>query len=139
MTETDLTFSGLGSGSLTWEALLALLGGVVDAGTVAVGAVGHAIPLAPIIDIAAVDARATHATVASRDGGYTASIPLETLRRGGWLAVALDDGPLPSSHGGPLRLTVADGDTLCWNVKDVGSIRFTVGPEADSVPANPPH
>ena len=136
---TDLEFLGLGSGSLTWEELRVLPGRVEDASDVAAGATGTAVPLASILDAAGIDPTATHATVISTNGGYTASIPLETLRTGGWLAVALGDEPLPTERGGPLRLTVAEGTTLCWNVKDVGSIRFTVGPEPDSVPENPPH
>jgi DMSO/TMAO reductase YedYZ molybdopterin-dependent catalytic subunit len=136
---TDLQFLGLGSGSLTWDELNAVPGRVEDVSTVAPGAVGTAVPLAPIIDAAGIDPSATHATVVGSDGAYTASIPLETLRTGGWLAVALGDRPLPADKGGPLRLTVADGSTLCWNVKNVGSIRFTIGPESDSVPENPPH
>ncbi len=72
---------------------------------------------------------ATHATFESTGGDYRASIPLETVTDKG--VVELDEGGL--------RLRVVDGDTLCWNVKDLGRIRLTVGPEPDSVPENPPH
>ena len=67
---------------------------------------------------------ADHGTVISAGDGYRASIPLEDLARG-----SLADG----------RLTIPDGRTLCWNVKDVVRIEVTVGPEPDDVPENPPH
>jgi len=34
---------------------------------------------------------------------------------------------------------VAEGSTLCWNVKQVGSLRATPERVPDSVPENPPH
>ncbi len=134
-----LLFTGLASGELTWDQLVDLPGLVADAGRVAAGAVGAAVPLAEVLDTATIDPSATHGTVTSTGGDYTASIPIETLRSGGWLAIALDGKKLPADRAGPLRLTVADGTTLCWNVKDVGAIDFTIGPRPDSVPANPPH
>ena len=139
MTDVVLRITGLGDAAFTWEELLALPGSVAEAATVAAGAVGLAVPVAAILDSIVIADDATHGTVVSSDGGYTASIPIGTLRTGGWLAVALDGHPLPADRGGPLRLTVADGTTLCWNVKDVGSIRLTTGPEPDSVPENPRH
>lgn len=67
---------------------------------------------------------ADHATVHAGGDAYRASIPLHDLRRG-----ELVDG----------RLTIPDGRTLCWNVKDVVRIEVTVGPQPDSVPPKPPH
>ena len=139
MTHVVLRITGLAEAEFTWEELLGLPGGVPDSGTVAAGAVGLAVPVSAVLDCVAAHEAATHGTVVSSDGAYTASIPIDTLRAGGWLAIALDGRPLPADRGGPLRLTVADGTTLCWNVKDVGAIRLTVGPEPDSVPENPPH
>lgn len=71
----------------------------------------------------------THASFESSDGEYRASIPLD---------VVLDKGRIELDAEG-LRLSVVDGDTLCWNVKDLASIRVTDGAEPDSVPENPPH
>lgn len=76
------------------------------------------------------DSRATHASFDSVARDYRASIPLDVVRRQG--VILIDDG-------GRLRLRVREGRTLCWNVKDLGSIRLTQGAEEDSVPANPPH
>ncbi len=43
------------------------------------------------------------------DGGYTTDIPLtEGMKDNVLLAYELDDKPLPSEHGGPVRLVVPD-------------------------------
>jgi len=76
------------------------------------------------LDAAEPHPTADHGTVISRDDDYRASIPLADLRRG-----LLDEG----------RLTIPDGRTLCWNVKDVIRIEVTTGKQPDSVPENPPH
>lgn len=110
-----------------------------DAATVADGAVGSAVRVADLLGAATPDADASHCTVIGDGGAYRASIPLEDLTRGGWIAFGLGEGPLPVDRGGPFRLTVAAGDTLCWNVKRVESLVVTVGAEPDDVPANPPH
>lgn len=99
--------------------------GVVDVGRLP-GAPN--VTLTAILDQAGLTPDATHATVMSRDGGYTASIPLEELLSGGLMAI-----------GDDLRLTISGGRTLCWNVKDVGRIKVTDQAEPDSVPENPPH
>jgi len=77
-----------------------------------------------LLDAAGVRDGADHATVESGIDGYRASIPLADLRRG-----VLADG----------RLTIPDGRTLCWNVKDVVRIEVTAGEQPDDVPENPPH
>lgn len=90
------------------------------------GRTGRALPVAAVFGT-----ELPFATVASTDGEYTASIPTADLVSGGLLL--LDDA------GGPLRLVVAQGSTLCWNVKHVGSITATATRQPDSVPENPPH
>lgn len=112
---------------------------VGDVGHVASGAVGTAVRVGDILDRAAVQDGATHCTVISQGGAYRASIPLQDLRSNGWLAFAEDGRSLPDHRGGPFRLTVAEGSTLCWNVKRVATLRLTAGPEPDDVPENPPH
>lgn len=81
-------------------------------------------------DLVEGDPVATHATFESSSGDYRASIPLDVARRQGVVVV---------EETGTLSLIVEDGETLCWNVKDLGRIRLTVGKEPDSVPADPPH
>ena len=78
-------------------------------------------------------------TVASADESYSASIPAATLLAHGRLLIGTQDDPLPAAEGGPLRLVVEDGRTLCWNVKGVGSLIATADKQPDSVPENPPH
>ncbi len=78
-------------------------------------------------------------SVESRDGSYRASIPLEELVSKGVVVYGLDDGGLPKDRGGPFRMLVPGGRTLCWNVKGVALMRVTAEPEPDSVPANPTH
>jgi len=108
-------------------------------GAEAANVVGDVVPLSEIFDMLEPHEGATFCTVISRDGSYRASIPLPILREGGWLAFALDGGPLPDAAGGPLRLTVVEGTTMCWNVKDVGELRFTSEQEPDDIPESPPH
>ncbi|MGI9586462.1 MAG: hypothetical protein ACR2N7_12820 [Acidimicrobiia bacterium] len=84
--------------------------------------------VAGILDGIQVSEDTTHVTVIAADG-YRASIPIETLRAGGWLS--LEDGEW--------RLKVADGDTLCWNVKGVVGLEPTHGRAMDDIPDNPTH
>lgn len=112
---------------------------VADVATVAPGAAGAAVRVGEILDRVTIGDGATHCTVISQGGAYRASIPLDDLRASGWLAFAEDGQALPDHRGGPFRLTVAEGSTLCWNVKRVATLRMTAGAEPDDVPENPPH
>ncbi len=136
-----LDVTGLVATPRSWSAddLAGVPGAVADLGEVADGFVGEAVPVAPILAGSEPAPDATHCTVASDDGHYQASIPLADLAGKGWLAFRLDGRPLPRDRGGPLRVVVPRGRTLCWNVKSVAELRLTAGPEPDSVPANPSH
>ena len=107
--------------------------------SIADNAVGEAVPAALLVELAEPEPDAAYCSVVSVDGAYSASIPIADLVAGGWLAFRLDGEALPEEHGGPFRLTVAEGKTLCWNVKDVGELRFTATKEPDNVPARPTH
>ena len=78
-------------------------------------------------------------SVEAAGDGYRASIPSVELIGGGYLLVGSPDLPLTPEEGGPVRLMVVDGSTLCWNVKHVTALRATVAAEPDSVPENPSH
>lgn len=95
---------------------------------------GAAVPVSAVFET-----NLPYATVASSDGAYTASIPTADLRSGGLLLVGDPEHPLQPDEGGPIRLVVTEGSTLCWNVKAVGSITATPARQPDSVPENPPH
>ena len=110
-----------------------------DVAALAPGAVGSAIHVRDLLESIELKDEATHCTVISAREGYRASIPLADLYDGGWIAFGLDGLPLPDDKGGPFRLTVAQGTTLCWNVKDVGEMHFAAEREPDDVPENPPH
>jgi DMSO/TMAO reductase YedYZ molybdopterin-dependent catalytic subunit len=137
----SLRVSGLVAheGELVYEEIARLDGSIPDLGAVADGFVGRAAPLRSVIDRARPDRRAAYVTVESDDGFYRASIPLRELAEKGWLAHSLGEGPLPREQGGPLRMVLVQGRTLCWNVKSVAELRFTAQPEPDAVPDDPPH
>ncbi|MET0831409.1 MAG: molybdopterin-dependent oxidoreductase [Acidimicrobiia bacterium] len=103
------------------------------------GVVGSAVAARHVLARAEPDSEATHCTVIATGGSYRASIPLADLEAGGWLSYAVDGGPLPAAVGGPYRLIVAGGATLCWNVKEVAELKLTAGREPDDVPAEPTH
>ena len=124
---------------LTVDDLITVPGSIADLGAKVEGFSGEAAPLNVLLDRAQPTNQATHGTVLSDDGHYKASIPLGDLTDKGWLAFRLDGTDLPRDMGGPLRVVVPQGRTLCWNVKGVVEIRLTAGPEPDSVPANPKH
>ena len=136
-----LEVSGLVESGAVWTVgdLGTLPGRVADLGDVADGFVGEAAPLRAVIDAAGPLPEATHGTVVSDDGLYRASIPLEDLLDRGWVAFRLHGDLLPRERGGPLRVVVPEGRTLCWNVKGVVAIEITAGAAPDSVPANPTH
>ncbi len=98
---------------------------IIDASSVFGDRSGPALPVEAVLDT-----DLDWVTVESSDD-YRASIPTIDLVTGGLLLL---DG-----SGGPVRLLVADGSTLCWNVKHVAALRATDAKEADSVPENPPH
>jgi hypothetical protein len=91
------------------------------------------VAVAEVLDGLEIDPGATYCSVISGDGTYTASIPLAELRSGGSFSI------LSPEEGGPIRLRVVDGSTMCWNVKDVGELHFTEGSQPDSIPPNPTH
>jgi hypothetical protein len=100
---------------------------------------GSAVRVGALLAQASPGGSATHVSVESEDGEYRASIPIDQLAADGWLMIGEGPRGLDPGVGGPFRLLVPDGRTLCWNVKGVVKLRVTEGPEPDSVPENPPH
>lgn len=99
-----------------------------DMGTPDEDAAGVVIAVRPLIDAAQPRTAATHVTALSADGAYSASIPLTDAMTLGEVHTGSADGE------SILRLLVPGGMTLCWNVKDLGLLRVTAGPEPDSLP-----
>ncbi len=87
------------------------------------------IPLRAVVEQTGLSAAADHVSAVSADGSYTASIPLSEALAKGEIRVGG-----PSEGGPPIRLEVPGGLTKCWNVKGLGLLRVTEGPEPDSLP-----
>lgn len=99
-----------------------------DMGTPVESAAGVLVAVRPLIEAARPGTAATHVTALSADGAYSASIPLaDAMELGEVHTGSADEVPI-------LRLRVPGGMTLCWNVKDLGLLRVTAGPEPDSLP-----
>lgn len=104
-----------------------------NVGTPDENAAGVVVAVRLLIEAARPRTAATHVTALSADGGYSASIPLtEVMPLGEVHARSVDGEPI-------LQLRIPGGLTLCWNVRDLGLLRVTAGPEPDTVPENPPH
>jgi len=76
---------------------------------------------------------------ANAAGDYIACIPTVEMIHGGHLLVGTPEEPLTEGEGGPMRLIVSEGATLCWNVKQVASLKGVPNRVPDSIPANPEH
>ena len=77
-------------------------------------------------------------TLASTDGKFTASVPLDDILDA-LLVYELDGKPLPEQYGGPIRFLIPDaaachtgGADTCANVKFLGRIELTRGKVEDS-------
>lgn len=92
-----------------------------------------------VVDILGDRADATHVSFETHAGDYRASIPLDVVESQAIIIHSSEAGPLDIAAGGPYRLLVPEGRTLCWHVKGLARLRMTVGPEPDSVPEKPPH
>lgn len=109
-------------------------GALRDGSAIHGGHTGAAIPVRLIMSTEQPYILATDST-----GSYVACIPTIDLLHGGHLLVATDEEPRAPERGGPIRLVVVDGATLCWNVKDVASLRAIPDRVPDSIPQDRPH
>lgn len=139
---TRLTIDGVASSpcDLGFEELAALPGQVPDIETLLPGRQGGAVRLAAILDAAATMRDATHITLTSSDGRFSASVPLDSVPDA-VVAYRLGDAPLPESLGGPLRFFIPQADQCasgvvdrCANVKFLARLHLTAGPGADTRP-----
>jgi hypothetical protein len=127
---------------LSFADLAALPGQVSDVGQLIPGREGGGVRLQSILEAVGPTQAATHVTLVSSDGKFSASVPLETVREA-VLAYRLGNDPLPANKGGPMRFFIphvnecAIGEVdACANVKFVGLIRLSHGPGADTRPTN---
>jgi DMSO/TMAO reductase YedYZ molybdopterin-dependent catalytic subunit len=123
--------------------LAALPDQIPDAGKLAPGREGVAVPLRVLLAQAGVRSAARYLTVVSTDGGFAASVPLDAVQEA-ILVYRLGDRELPVEKGGPFRFLIPDAASCrraeidtCANVKFVGTLRLGVGPGEDSRPTSP--
>lgn len=124
--------------SFTFDQLSELPGQVPDVGAEVEGRKGHGVRLKSLIDQAGRKASASHATLASTDGAFTASVPLDDILDA-ILVYRHDGGPLAEELGGPIRFLIPDaaachtgGADTCANVKHLGRIELTAGKVEDA-------
>lgn len=126
-----------------FDDLSALPGQISDLTVLVPGREGGAVRLAALLEKARPKSAATHATLTSSDGGFSASVPLGALADA-VVAYREGDGPLPEGRGGPFRFFIPDGGECasaevdrCANVKFLVSVRLTIGRGDDTRPTNP--
>ncbi|MCA8916011.1 MAG: molybdopterin-dependent oxidoreductase [Planctomycetes bacterium] len=124
--------------SFAYADLKAMPNQVEDVAKEVEGRQGHGVRLRGLIDKAGRKDGATHATLASTDGKFTASVPLDDILDA-LLVYELDGKPLPEQYGGPIRFLIPDaaachtgGADTCANVKFLGRIELTRGKVEDS-------
>jgi DMSO/TMAO reductase YedYZ molybdopterin-dependent catalytic subunit len=128
-------------GSFDFEALAHLPGQIADIATVVPGRTGGGVRLTSLLDVVRPDPGATHLTVESNDGSFSASVPLAAVVESAVVLYRLGVQALPEQQGGPFRFLITDaqacaagGADLCANVKFVGRIALSVGPGRDTRP-----
>ena len=100
---------------------------VPDLSALVPGRRGSALRFAALIERARPTAATRFVHVASEDGGFTASLPLEDLRERGFVLYGLGGAPLPADLGGPFRLLIADSEDCSVNVKFLARVEFADG------------
>jgi DMSO/TMAO reductase YedYZ molybdopterin-dependent catalytic subunit len=111
---------------------------IEDVSTIVPGREGAAVWLRDVLAQAGVKPTARFATLASGDGKFAISIPLQPLLERAVLVYRKGDAPLPAAKGGPVRLLLtgkveceAPDIDACAMVKGLGRIRVTSDREAD--------
>jgi DMSO/TMAO reductase YedYZ molybdopterin-dependent catalytic subunit len=128
-------------GKFDFEALARLPGQVEDISTMVPGRTGGGVRLVSLLDAVQPDSEATHITVESTDGSFSASVPLAAVVESGVVLYRLGLQALPEQQGGPFRFLITDaqvcatgGADLCANVKCVGRLALSDGPGRDTRP-----
>ena len=114
-----------------FDDLASLPGQIPDVAALVPGRVGGAVRLAAILEAVGPAPEATAATLASTEGDFSATAPLEALGQA-IVLYRMGDGPLPEEQGGPIRFLVPNaaecarlGVDRSTNVKFLG--RITLG------------
>ncbi|MDQ3831993.1 MAG: molybdopterin-dependent oxidoreductase [Candidatus Tectomicrobia bacterium] len=128
-------------GRFDFEALARLPGQIEDVSTMVPGRTGGGVRLASLVAAVQPLPEATHITVQSNDGSFSASVPLGAVVGSGVVLYRLGSQALPRQQGGPFRFLITDAQTcatggadLCANVKFVGRLALSAGPGRDTRP-----
>jgi DMSO/TMAO reductase YedYZ molybdopterin-dependent catalytic subunit len=128
-------------GAFDFAALAQMSGQIEDISAVVPGRTGGGVRLASLLAAVQPSPEATHITVESSDGGFSASVPLSAVVDSGVVLYRLGSQVLPAQQGGPFRFLITDaeacatgGADLCANVKFVGRIALSAGPGRDTRP-----
>jgi DMSO/TMAO reductase YedYZ molybdopterin-dependent catalytic subunit len=131
-------------GAFDFEALAQLSGQIEEISALVPGRSGGGVRLASLLTAVRPRPEATHLTVESSDGGFSASVPLSAVVGSGVVLYRLGTQALPAQQGGPFRFLIMDAQTcatggvdLCANVKFVGRIVLSAGPGRDTRPMEP--
>ena len=131
-------------GAFDFEALAQLSGQIEEISALVPGRSGGGVRLASLLAAVRPRPEATHLTVESSDGSFSASVPLPAVVGSGVVLYRLGTQALPTQQGGPFRFLITDAQTcatggvdLCANVKFVGRIVLSAGPGRDTRPTEP--
>ena len=115
---------------------------IADVAALMPGRHGTAVRLQTLLETAGVNPQATHLTLHATDGDYAASVPLAAVADSAILVYRVDEHPLPSSQGGPVRFLIPNAEACglgevdgCANVKYLDRIEITHGPGKDTRPS----
>ena len=120
--------------NLTYEDLAALPGQIPDLAAEIPGREGGGVTLDAVLEASGARGDAAFITLATEDGTFSASIPLEPIREQGIVVYRDEDGPLPPAKGGPVRFFIKDIEACslgsgevdrCANVKHLGRIKLS--------------
>ena len=103
---------------------------------------GVGVRLDALLAAAGLRSGASHLTLESTDGKFSASVPLEAVAPRGIVVYREGDAPLPEDKGGPVRFLIQDVESCglaevdrCANVKFLGRIVVTSAPGPDTRPS----
>ena len=126
-------------GRFDFEALTRLPGQIEDIAAFVPGRMGGGVRLASLLAAVQPHPEATHLTVESADGSFSASVPLAAVIESGVVLYHLGQQALPEQQGGPFRFLITDaqvcatgGADLCANVKFVGRMALSAAPGRDT-------
>lgn len=131
-------------GAFDFEALAQLSGQIEEISALVPGRSGGGVRLASLLAAVRPRPEATHLTVESGDGSFSASVPLSDVVGSGVVLYRLGLQALPAQQGGPFRFLITDAQTcatggvdLCANVKFVDRMVLSAGPGRDTRPTEP--